>query len=89
MEGDVAVIGITEHAQELLGDVVFVDMPEIGTKFDQHDTMGAVESVKAASDIYSPLSGALRSPSLAAHAPCCKSTEDPPHTPENRNLPVP
>ena len=58
MDGDIAVIGITEHAQELLGDVVFVDMPEVGSKFDQHETMGAVESVKAASDIYSPVSGA-------------------------------
>ena len=59
VEGDIATIGITEHAQELLGDVVFVDMPEVGAAFEQHETMGAVESVKAASDIYSPVSGVL------------------------------
>ena len=58
MEGDIATIGITEHAQELLGDVVFVELPEVGSTFEQHDTMGAVESVKAASDIYSPVTGA-------------------------------
>ena len=50
-------IGITNHAQEQLGDVVFVDLPEVGDKVEKDDTMGAVESVKAASDIYSPVTG--------------------------------
>ena len=59
VEGDIGTIGITNHAQEQLGDVVFVDLPEIGLKLDKDDTMGAVESVKAASDIYAPVSGAL------------------------------
>merc|ERR1719238_1162640 len=57
VEGDIGTIGITNHAQEQLGDVVFVDLPEIGLKLDKDDTMGAVESVKAASDIYAPVSG--------------------------------
>merc|ERR1712086_448221 len=57
MEGDIGTIGITNHAQEQLGDVVFVDLPETGLKIDKDDTMGAVESVKAASDIYAPVSG--------------------------------
>ena len=58
MEGDVGTIGITNHAQDQLGDVVFVDLPEVGSSVEQNDTMGAVESVKAASDIYSPVTGA-------------------------------
>jgi len=59
VEGDIGTIGITNHAQEQLGDVVYVDLPEVGAKIDQDDTMGAVESVKAASDIYAPLSGEI------------------------------
>ena len=57
VEGDVGTIGITEHAQDALGDVVFVDLPEVGSTVEKDETMGAVESVKAASDIYSPVSG--------------------------------
>merc|ERR1719453_992249 len=57
VEGDIGTIGITNHAQEQLGDVVFVDLPEPGDTVEKDDTMGAVESVKAASDIYSPVSG--------------------------------
>ena len=57
MEGDIGTIGITNHAQEQLGDVVFVDLPEVGSTVEKDETMGAVESVKAASDIYSPVSG--------------------------------
>ena len=49
-EGDIATIGITNHAQEQLGDVVFVELPEVGKSVQQDDTIGAVESVKAASD---------------------------------------
>ena len=58
MDGDIGTIGITNHAQEQLGDVVFVELPEIGLTIEKDDTMGAVESVKAASDIYAPVSGA-------------------------------
>jgi len=57
MDGDIGTIGITNHAQEQLGDVVFVELPEIGLTIEKDDTMGAVESVKAASDIYAPVSG--------------------------------
>merc|ERR1719183_1651815 len=57
VEGDIGTVGITNHAQEQLGDVVFVDLPEPGLTIEKDDTMGAVESVKAASDIYAPVSG--------------------------------
>ncbi|MBN0988068.1 MULTISPECIES: glycine cleavage system protein GcvH [Amphritea] len=57
-EGDgVVTIGITDHAQDLLGDVVFVELPEVGAEFATGDDLGVVESVKAASDVYAPLSG--------------------------------
>ena len=59
VEGDIGTIGITNHAQEQLGDVVFVDLPEVGSQVEKDETMGAVESVKAASDIYSPVSGEI------------------------------
>lgn len=59
VEGDIGTIGITNHAQDALGDVVFVELPEVGDVVDQNDTMGAVESVKAASDIYTPVSGTV------------------------------
>ena len=57
LDGDTATIGITHFAQEQLGDVVFVELPEKGAKIRQFSSLGVVESVKAASDIYSPLSG--------------------------------
>merc|ERR1719231_1569656 len=57
IDGGVGTIGITNHAQEQLGDVVYVDLPEVGTSVEKDETMGAVESVKAASDIYSPVTG--------------------------------
>ncbi|GGK84130.1 glycine cleavage system protein GcvH [Amphritea balenae] len=59
-EGDgVVTIGVTDHAQDLLGDVVFVELPDVGTEYDNGDDIGVVESVKAASDIYAPLSGEI------------------------------
>ena len=57
VEGDVAIVGITQHAQDALGDVVFVDLPEVGKTFDQKEVAGVVESVKAAADVYMPISG--------------------------------
>ncbi len=57
LEGDVATLGITHFAQEQLGDVVFVELPEKGATVRQFASLGVVESVKAASDIYSPVSG--------------------------------
>ena len=76
-EGDIATVGITVHAQDALGDVVFVELPEVGATFAQKDTAGVVESVKAAADVYMPVSGevievneALRDdPSLANSDP--------------------
>ena len=56
-EGDTGTIGITHHAQEELGDIVYVDLPKVGAKVEQHKTLGSVESVKAVSDIFSPVSG--------------------------------
>ena len=57
LDGDVATVGITAHAAEQLGDVVFVQLPETGTKLTKGDGAAVVESVKAASDVYAPLSG--------------------------------
>ncbi len=56
-EGGIATIGITDHAQEQLGDLVFVELPEVGSTLSAGDACCVVESVKAASDVYSPLSG--------------------------------
>ena len=57
LEGDVATIGITDYAQHALGNIVYVDMPEVGDEVTQGEEFGAVESVKAASDLISPISG--------------------------------
>ena len=57
VEGDVATIGITKHATELLGDIVFAELPEKGSNVDKDGTAGVVESTKAASDVYTPVSG--------------------------------
>ena len=58
-EGDEFVCGITDHAQESLSDVVYVELPEVGDTFAKGDTFGVVESVKAASDVYLPLGGEI------------------------------
>jgi glycine cleavage system H protein len=57
VEGDTATVGISNHAQEQLGDVVFVDLPELGRQVSRGDAMAVVESVKAASDVYAPVGG--------------------------------
>ena len=57
VEGAVATVGISDYAQQQLGDVVFVELPKVGAKFDKGAAAAVVESVKAASDIYSPVSG--------------------------------
>jgi glycine cleavage system H protein len=56
-EGDLVVVGVTDHAQEQLGDIVFVELPEVGTKVSAAQTFGTVESVKAVSDLFAPISG--------------------------------
>jgi glycine cleavage system H protein len=57
VEGDLGVIGITDHAQHELGDIVYVDLPKVGASVELGKSLGSVESVKAVSDIYSPVSG--------------------------------
>ncbi len=57
IEGDTGTIGITDHAQEELGDIVYVDLPKPGTRLEQGKSLGSVESVKAVSDVYSPAAG--------------------------------
>ena len=57
MDGDIATIGITQHATEMLGDIVFVELPEIGSNVEKDGNAGVVESTKAASDVYTPVSG--------------------------------
>ena len=59
VEGDTAVVGISDYAQEQLGDVVFVELPDVGTSFAQNDDAAVVESVKAASEIYAPIGGKI------------------------------
>lgn len=57
VDGDVVTIGVTEYAQEQLGDITYVELPEVGDSFSKGDSLGVIEAVKAASDIYSPVSG--------------------------------
>jgi glycine cleavage system H protein len=59
IEGDVATVGITDYAQQQLGDVVFVDLPKVGRALKKADAAAVVESVKAASDVYAPISGEI------------------------------
>lgn len=55
--GDVVAIGITDYAQGELGDIVYIELPKVGTRFSKHDVFGTVEAVKAVSELYSPVSG--------------------------------
>jgi len=57
VEGDTGTVGITDHAQEELGDIVYVDLPKVGSAIEQGKSLGSVESVKAVSDVYCPVSG--------------------------------
>lgn len=57
LDGDVVTVGVTEHAQEQLGDLVFVELPEVGRDVEENDAVAVVESVKAAADVYAPLGG--------------------------------
>lgn len=57
VEGEIGTVGITDHAQKELGDIVYVDLPKIGSAVEQGKSLGSVESVKAVSDIFSPVSG--------------------------------
>ena len=59
LDGDIATIGITKHATEMLGDIVFAELPEKGSNVEKDGTAGVVESTKAASDVYTPVSGEI------------------------------
>ncbi len=69
LDGDIGVVGITAHAQEALGDIVFVELPAVGAMFRRGEQAAVVESVKAASEVYAPLSGEILAvnASLEAH----------------------
>ena len=76
-EGDTATIGITDHAQDELGDIVFVELPEEGANFDAGDSFGTVESVKAVSDLYTPVGGEVVEVNEALSESPEKINEDP------------
>lgn len=77
VEGNTGTVGITDHAQHELGDIVYVDLPKPGTSVEKGKSFGSVESVKAVSDIYSPVAGEIESANelLASHPE--KLNEDP------------
>ncbi len=77
VEGSTAVVGITVHAQDALGDVVFVDLPEVGKTLAQKDVAGVVESVKAAADVYMPVSGEVTEVNEALRADPSLANSDP------------
>ena len=74
---DAAVVGITVHAQDALGDVVFVELPEVGASFAQGDVAGVVESVKAAADVYMPVAGEIVEVNEALRADPALANSDP------------
>jgi glycine cleavage system H protein len=77
VESDTAVIGITDHAQKELGDIVYVDLPKVGARVEKGKSLGSVESVKAVSDIYAPISGEVIAVNEALTAAPEKLNEDP------------
>ena len=76
-DANAAVVGITVHAQDALGDVVFVDLPEVGKSFRQGEVAGVVESVKAAADVYMPVSGEIVEVNEALRADPSLANTDP------------
>jgi glycine cleavage system H protein len=77
VEGDIGVVGITDHAQKELGDIVYVDLPKPGARVEQGKTLGSVESVKAVSDIYAPVSGEVAEVNAMLATAPEKLNEDP------------
>ena len=77
IQGDIATVGITHHAQDALGDVVFVDLPAVGTTFAAKDIAGVVESVKAAADVYMPVTGEITEVNEALRADPALANTDP------------
>ena len=77
LDGDTATIGITQHATEMLGDIVFVELPELGSSVAKDGNAGVVESTKAASDIYTPVSGEIIENNLSIVDDPAKINTDP------------
>ncbi len=77
LEGEVATIGITKHASEMLGDIVFAELPEKGSNVEKDGTAGVIESTKAASDIYTPVSGEVSDINQSVVADPSKINSDP------------
>jgi len=77
VDGETAIVGITHHAQDALGDVVFVELPEVGKAFSAKDIAGVVESVKAAADVYMPVSGEVTEVNEALRADPSLANTDP------------
>ncbi len=77
IDGDTAVVGITHHAQDALGDIVFVDLPEVGKSFAATEVAGVVESVKAAADIFMPVTGEVLEVNEALRADPALANTDP------------
>jgi glycine cleavage system H protein len=77
VEGGIATVGITHHAQDALGDVVFVDLPEVGASIDAKAVAGVVESVKAAADVYMPVTGEITEVNEALRADPALANTDP------------
>ncbi|MEW5885832.1 MAG: glycine cleavage system protein GcvH [Pseudomonadota bacterium] len=77
LDGDCATVGITVHAQDALGDVVFVELPEVGAQLEQKAVAGVVESVKAAADLYMPVSGTVLEVNEALRADPALANTDP------------
>ena len=77
IDGDTAIVGITHHAQDALGDVVFVDLPEVGATLAAKDIAGVVESVKAAADVYMPVTGEITEVNEALRADPSLANSDP------------
>ena len=77
IDNNIATVGITHHAQDALGDVVFVDLPEVGKTFEPKDVAGVVESVKAAADVYMPVSGEITEVNEALRADPSLANSDP------------
>ena len=77
LDGGIATVGITHHAQDALGDVVFVDLPEVGATLAAKDIAGVVESVKAAADVYMPVSGEITEVNEALRADPSLANSDP------------
>ena len=80
LEGEVATIGITKHATEMLGDIVFAELPEKGSDVEKDGTAGVVESTKAASDVYTPVSGEVVDINQMIADDPAKINEDPENT---------